>query len=179
MCTHMCVRVQVSVHRSMLQLARVHLNHTSGWLQANRSELFQLTLQPPPNAPPPPQQVLPKVWAVSRVDAAAIALAEIARWVDLSPPPPGELTTDIVGGYKLAESSYAARPQPSVVACVAACGAEANCSAVTFCAKRNGQRYCTCSAATGSESASTGSLLWQADKSRKRGILKTVHLTVI
>jgi hypothetical protein len=137
----------------MLQMARVRLNRTSGWLQANRSEPFQLTLQPPPNAPPPPppERVLPKVWAVSRVDAAVIALAEIARWVDLSPPlsTTGGLTTAVVGSFKLAEASYAAMAQPSAQRCVAACDADADCSAITFCAKRNVQRYCTCAESSG------------------------------
>ena len=125
----------ITDHRSMVQLARVHLDQTSGWLAANRSEAFSLTLQPPPNAAPPPLHPLPKVWAVAKVEAAAIALAEINRWVDLTAISRGKLTSGLVAGFKLAEASYKTQQQPTAVACVAACSSDANCSAITFCAK--------------------------------------------
>eukprot|EP01052_Picozoa_sp_SAG31_P024315 SAG31_NODE_2060_length_6538_cov_10.244448_3_plen_659_part_00 len=130
----------VSDHCSMVQLARVRLNSTSGWLEANRSEPFSVTLQPPPNAAAPPR-VLPKVLTVAKAEAAAIAAAEMDRWMDLSRPS-GRLSMGILHGFKLAEEFYAAQQEPSASACVAACDADANCSAVTFC--ELGARWCSC-----------------------------------
>ena len=77
----------VSSHRSMLQLARVRFNATSGWLHGNRSEPFVVHLQPPADAAPPPNPVLPTVLAVAKSEAATIALAEINRWTPLGSGP--------------------------------------------------------------------------------------------
>jgi hypothetical protein len=157
----------VSDSRSMLQLARVRTNKSTGWLHANRSEPFALLLKPPLNAPAPTRvlpvdsasllNMLPKVvWAVARVEAAAIALAEIDRWAPFaygSFPKGDKLSTAVLAGYKLAEASYRATPQPTVGGCVAACDADSNCSALTFCAGRNTLRYCTCGAGSASPAA--------------------------
>jgi hypothetical protein len=144
----------VSDHRSMLQLSRVRLNSTSGWLEANRSEPFSVTLQPPSNAGPPPSKVLPKVLSVAKIQAAAIAAAEIDRWMDLSRPS-GQLTTGVVRGFKLAEAYYHAGVEPSATECAAACDTDANCSAVTFCA-HHGAQGCNCPPSQADESESTG-----------------------
>ena len=135
----------VSDHRSVLQLARVRLNPQTGWLHGNRSDPFTLALQPPPNAAPPPVTVLPQVWSVAKVEAAVIALAEIARWVAVSDESAvGDLSTGIISGFKLAEAGYETIAQPTVEGCVSKCTASTNCSAITYCANRTVQ-YCECS----------------------------------
>jgi hypothetical protein len=140
----------VSSHRSMLQLARVRFNTTSGWLHGNRSEPFVVHLQPPSDAAPPPERVLPTVLAVARSEAATIALAEINRWMPLgsgrSATPPGKLQRGLMPKYKLAMPSYAERAEGSAEACVSTCSHTANCSAVVYCAKRGKQQYCDCPA---------------------------------
>lgn len=141
----------ISDHRSMLQVARVRLNQTSGWLQGNRSEPFTLALQPPPNAAPPPSKVLPTVWAVAKVEAAVIALAEIDRWLEIpQATSEGKLQYGILSGYKLREAGYQITAQPTPQACVAACTTDVNCSAITYCASRN-MTYCKCTAGKGKD----------------------------